>query len=49
VFAELWQLLGAQGKMPLPKEGFLKGMVIDQGTDFSHNDIKGQVDIANSR
>jgi hypothetical protein len=49
VFAELWRLLGAQGKMPLPQAGFLKGMVIDDGTDMSHNDIKGQVDIVNSR
>jgi hypothetical protein len=35
--------------MPLPQTGFLKGMLIDDGADMNHNDIKGQVDTANSR
>jgi hypothetical protein len=47
--ADLWRLLGAAGKMPLPQAGFLKGMVIDDGTDYLHNDFKGQIDILNSR
>ncbi|KAF6256607.1 hypothetical protein COO60DRAFT_1657259 [Scenedesmus sp. NREL 46B-D3] len=47
--AELWRLLVDKKKMPLPQTSFLKGMIIDAGIDFSHNDIKGQADTINSR
>ncbi|WIA38422.1 hypothetical protein OEZ86_001748 [Tetradesmus obliquus] len=46
---DLWRQLIAAKKMPLPQAGFLKGMLIDDGVDFSHNDLKGQLDTTNSR